>query len=80
MIRTIFILAIVLAGCGQKSKRLETVNKKCVVDSVYEQVKSTIEIDKRYTIVTDCGEYPISANRLRIKKGDTIIIPVEIKK
>jgi hypothetical protein len=80
MRKIILLLVIILLGCGQEGKRYTTLSKKCVVDSVYEQPKSTIEIDRRYTIVTECGEYPITTNRLRIKKGDTIIIPVDNKK
>ena len=80
MRKIILLLVIILLGCGQEGKMYATSSKKCVVDSVYEQPKSTIEIDRRYTIVTDCGEYPISTNHIRIKKGDTIIILVDNKK
>ena len=73
MKKILILLTIILLGCEQKGK-IYTTSKKCVVDSVYEQPKSTIEIDRRYTIVTECGEYPITTNRLKIKKGDTIII------
>jgi hypothetical protein len=74
MKKILILLTIILLGCEQKGKIYKTSSKKCVVDSVYEQPKSIIEIDRRYTIVTECGEYPITTNRLKIKKGDTIII------
>jgi hypothetical protein len=80
MKKILILLTIILLGCGQEGKMYATSSKKCVVDSIYEQQKSTIEIDRRYTIVTECGEYPITTNRLRIKKGDTIIIPVDNRK
>ena len=71
--KMIFLLTILIVGCGPKSERFEIYDKKCVVDSIYEVQKSTIEFDKRYSVVTDCGEYPLTTNNLRIKKGDTII-------
>lgn len=72
--KMILLIAILtIAGCGPKSERFEIYDKKCVVDSIYEVQKSTIEFDKRYSVVTDCGEYPLTTNNLRIKKGDTII-------
>ena len=71
--KMILLLAILIAGCGPKSDRFEIYDKKCVVDSIYEVQRSTIEFDKRYSVVTDCGEYPLTTNNLRIKKGDTII-------
>ena len=71
--KMIFILTILIVGCGPKSDRFEIYDKKCVVDSIYEVQRSTIEFDKRYSVVTDCGEYPLTTNNLRIKKGDTII-------
>jgi len=69
----LFLIVILTIGCGPKSKRFEIYDKKCVVDSIYEVPKSTIEFDKRYSVVTDCGEYPLTTNNLEIKKGDTII-------
>lgn len=69
----LLIAILIIAGCGPKSERFEIYDKKCVVDSIYEVQKSTIEFDKRYSVVTDCGEYPLTTNNLRIKKGDTII-------
>ena len=82
MIKIILPLAIIFGGCSYKNDRFTTVRTKCVVDSVYEVQRSTIEFDKRYSIITDCGEYPITTNRLRIKKGDTLIFSkiVKIKK
>jgi hypothetical protein len=71
--KMILLLTILIVGCGPKSDRFEIYDKKCVVDSIYEVQRSTIEFDKRYSIVTDCGEYPLTTNNLRIKKGDTII-------
>jgi len=71
--KMIFLLTILIVGCGPKSDRFEIYDKKCVVDSIYEVQRSTIEFDKRYSVVTDCGEYPLTTNNLRIKKGDTII-------
>ena len=80
--KMILLLTILIVGCGPKSDRFEIYDKKCVVDSIYEVQRSTIEFDKRYSIITDCGEYPITTNRLRIKKGDTLIFSkiVKIKK
>lgn len=69
----LLIAILIIVGCGPKSERFEIYDKKCVVDSIYEVQKSTIEFDKRYSVVTDCGEYPLTTNNLRIKKGDTII-------
>lgn len=71
--KMLLLLTILIVGCGPKSDRFEIYDKKCVVDSIYEVQKSTIEFDKRYSVVTDCGEYPLTTNNLRIKKGDTII-------
>jgi hypothetical protein len=71
--KMILLLTILIVGCGPKSDRFEIYDKKCVVDSIYEVQRSTIEFDKRYSVVTDCGEYPLTTNNLRIKKGDTII-------
>lgn len=71
--KMILLIAILIVGCGPKSESFEIYDKKCVVDSIYEVQKSTIEFDKRYSVVTDCGEYPLTTNNLRIKKGDTII-------
>ena len=71
--KMILLLTILIVGCGPKSDRFEIYDKKCVVDSIYEVQRSTIEFDKRYSVVTDCGEYPLTTNKLRIKKGDTII-------
>lgn len=79
--RKIILASIILVSCNQ-NKRFDVVKTKCVVDSIYEVPRSTIEFDKKYSIVTDCGEYPITSNRLRIKKGDTLIFSkiVKIKK
>ena len=71
--KMILLLTILIVGCGPKSDRFEIYDKKCVVDSIYEVQRSTIEFDKRYSVVTDCGKYPLTTNNLRIKKGDTII-------
>ena len=71
--KMILLVTILIVGCGPKSDRFEIYDKKCVVDSIYEVQRSTIEFDKRYSVVTDCGEYPLTTNNLRIKKGDTII-------
>lgn len=71
--KMLLLLTILIVGCGPKSDRFEIYDKKCVVDSIYEVQRSTIEFDKRYSVVTDCGEYPLTTNNLRIKKGDTII-------
>ena len=72
--KIILMLIIVLViGCGPKRSNFTILEKKCVVDSIYEVQKSTIEFDKRYSIVTDCGEYPLTSNNLKIKKGDTVI-------
>jgi hypothetical protein len=78
MIKIILPLAIIFVGCNHKNK-FTTVSTKCVVDSVYEVQRSTIEFDKRYTLVTDCGEYPITTNNLRIKKGDTLVFSKIVK-
>jgi hypothetical protein len=71
--KILLLIAILIVGCGPKSKRFEIYDRKCVVDSIYEVQKSTIEFDKRYSVVTDCGEYSLTTNNLQIKKGDTII-------
>jgi hypothetical protein len=67
--KIILILMIIpIVGCGPNKDKFQVFEKKCVVDSIYEVQKSTIEFDKRYSIVTDCGEYPIRTNNLRVKK------------
>lgn len=70
---TLLFLTILIIGCGPKKDKLRMIEKKCVVDSIYEVQKSTIEFDKRYSVVTECGEYHLTTNNLRIKKGDTVI-------
>lgn len=74
IMRIILILIIIpIIGCGPRKNNFEVFQKKCVVDSIYEVQRSTIEFDKKYSVITDCGEYPITSNNLRIKKGDTVI-------
>jgi len=76
--KKIILASIILFGCNHKNK-LTTVNTKCVVDSIYEVPRSTIEFDKKYSLVTDCGEYPITTNNLKIKEGDTIVFSKIVK-
>jgi len=74
IMKIILILVIIpIIGCGPRKNNFVVLQKKCIVDSIYEVQRSTIEFDKKYSVITDCGEYPITSNNLRIKKGDTII-------
>jgi hypothetical protein len=74
IMKIISILVIIpIIGCGPNKDKFQVFEKKCVVDSIYEVQRSTIEFDKKYSVITDCGEYPITSNNLRIKKGDTVI-------
>lgn len=66
----ILLLSITLFGCVQKHK-LKSVDKKCIVDSVYEVERSTLDINKRYSVLTDCGES--ITTKIRLKKGDTLL-------
>lgn len=66
----LLLLSITLFGCVQKHK-LKSVYKNCIVDSVYEVERSTLDIDKRYSVLTDCGEF--ITTKIRLKKGDTLL-------
>jgi hypothetical protein len=71
---SIGLIAIAFVGCSQKRNDYVFVAKQCVVDSVYEQQRSTIEVDRKYWLVTDCGNISILSDPLRLSKGDTIMM------
>ena len=72
------LIALIVTACDQRYK--ETVyRKECVVDSIYQMQRSTIEVDKKFVIVTDCGSTTLTTENPRMKKGDTIIM-MEVKR
>jgi hypothetical protein len=71
---SIILITLLFIGCGQKQNDYIFVTKQCVVDSIYEQQRSTIEVDRKYWLVTDCGKISIQSDKLRLNKGDTIML------
>lgn len=69
----IVLIVLLATACGRKQKRVQY-SKECVVDSIYQLQRSTIEFDKKFVIVTDCGSTTLTTENPRIKKGDTIIL------
>jgi hypothetical protein len=62
-----------LTACNNKSKDVGDCYHKCVIQNIEKLERSTIEIDDKYIIHTDCGKSTIKNNK-NFKVGDTIII------
>ena len=72
MIKLTFI-SLLLIACNNKSKDAGDYYHKCVIQNIEQLERSTIEIDNKYIISTDCGKYITKINK-GLKVGDTIII------
>lgn len=72
MKKIIYILLLtILTSCYQHRKPSLDKVEYCIVDSVYEKEKSTIDIDDKYVLVTKYGKI---TSREKLKNGDTIKI------
>ena len=69
------LMALVFIGCGEKRGGFVFAAKSCVIDTVYEQQRSTIEFDRKYWVVTDCGKFSVMSG-FRLNKGDTVVLSV----
>jgi hypothetical protein len=72
-IKNMFYLSmlIILTSCYNKQKPLEYKSEYCIIDSVYKRERSSLEIDNKYILETNCGKV---GTKDIYKKGDTIKI------
>ena len=70
----ISLVLISLVSCNSsKSNDVGTLYHKCVIKNIKEIERSSIEIERKYIIDTDCGKSITKTNQ-GLKVGDTIII------
>ena len=69
----ITLVGMLLASCNNKSNDVGHVYNKCVINDIEQLERSSIEIDNKYIIYTDCGKSITKTNQ-GLKVGDTIII------
>jgi uncharacterized lipoprotein NlpE involved in copper resistance len=67
------LVFISLASCNNKSNDVGTLYHKCVIQNIKEIERSSLDIEKKYIIDTDCGKSITKTNQ-GLKVGDTIII------
>lgn len=69
----IAFICILTASCGNKSNDAGNLYHKCVIQNIEEIERSSIEVERKYIIDTDCGKSITETNQ-GLKVGDTIII------
>ena len=72
IIKIAFIF-ILTTSCDNESNDVGTSYHKCVIRNIEEIEKSSIEVENKYIIFTDCGKSITKTNQ-NLKVGDTIII------
>jgi hypothetical protein len=69
----IAFICILTVSCNNESNDVGPLYHKCVIRNIEEIERSSIEIEKKYIIDTDCGKSTTKTNQ-HLKVGDTIII------
>ena len=72
LIKMTFV-GILLVSCNNKSNDVGHVYNKCVINDIEQLERSSIEVENKYIIHTDCGKSITKTNQ-DLKVGDTIII------
>ena len=68
---TIYIIMLTLLTSCYQQKKLKYKTENCVIDSIYKRERSSLEIDNKYILETNCGKI---GTKDIYKKGDTIKI------
>lgn len=69
----ISLILISLVSCNNESNDAGPLYHKCVIQNIEEIERSSLDIEKKYIIDTDCGKSITKTNQ-GLKVGDTIII------
>ena len=67
------LILISITSCNNKSNDVGNYHHKCVIQNIEEIERSSLDIEKKYIIDTDCGKSITKTNQ-NLKVGDTIII------
>lgn len=67
------LVLISLVSCNNKSNDVGPLYHKCIIQNIEEIERSSIDIERKYIIDTDCGKSITKTNQV-LKVGDTIII------
>jgi hypothetical protein len=69
----IMFVCMLLVSCNNKSNDVGNVYHKCVIHNIEQLEQSSIDVEKKFIIYTDCGKSITKTNQ-GLKVGDTIII------
>ena len=69
----IVFFCILTVSCNNESNDVGPLYHRCVIQNIKEIEKSSLDIEKKYIIDTDCGKSITKTNQ-GLKVGDTIII------
>jgi hypothetical protein len=68
----LFILTLIISGCYHSNKpKVEF--RECTVTTIEERAESNLDINSKYTVITDCGDtFLFSVNKYKL--GQVIYI------